>query len=94
MMMKKVVITMVVLAAVVAAAAAQTPPVSCDPQALSSCASAIIGFPPSRTCCDGLRLRQHCFCEYLNDPDLQQYFTPEVAQRLAAACRVTVPTNC
>jgi hypothetical protein len=69
----------------------------CDSSRLSDCAPAFLfGFPPSRSCCDKLKLEEQrgCLCVYANDPQYSGYLNSTTARNALAACKVAYPTGC
>ncbi|GKC36238.1 non-specific lipid-transfer protein 2-like protein [Tanacetum coccineum] len=67
---------------------------NCNYMDLMVCADAISSpRPPSTGCCSKVKEQRSCFCEYLRNPTLRQYVTPQVAQRVAGQCHVALP-NC
>ncbi|KAK9074717.1 hypothetical protein SSX86_003035 [Deinandra increscens subsp. villosa] len=65
---------------------------SCNYMDLVVCAGAVTSpQPPSTDCCAKVKEQKPCFCEYLRDPTLRQYVTPQDAKRVARQCRVALP---
>ena len=68
--------------------------VTCDPMALSPCATAM--FSPSKPkpttdCCNKLKLQAKCMCKYATDPKLKGYIKTPDAKRVADSCHVSFP---
>ncbi|PWA71907.1 lipid-transfer protein [Artemisia annua] len=68
---------------------------NCNYMDLMVCSGAISSppQPPSAACCSKVKEQRSCFCEYLRNPTLRQFVTPEDAQRVAGQCHVGLP-NC
>ncbi|GLJ09301.1 hypothetical protein SUGI_0105870 [Cryptomeria japonica] len=70
--------------------------VTCNPMALSPCASAMFGPSnpkpkPSSDCCNKLKLQQSCMCQYAKDKNLSKYINTPDAKRVASTCNVPFP---
>jgi hypothetical protein len=69
--------------------------VTCNPMELTPCASAIfMSTPPTNDCCAKLKEQTPCFCEYINNPDYEQFVNSPAARMVASKCGVTIPSNC
>ncbi|KAL6007577.1 hypothetical protein ACLOJK_033075 [Asimina triloba] len=67
---------------------------TCNPMALSPCATAILAAsPPTSLCCTKLREQRPCLCSYLKNPNLKKYITSANAQKVALTCKAPFP-NC
>ncbi|XP_057809420.1 non-specific lipid-transfer protein 2-like [Salvia miltiorrhiza] len=80
---------------VMAALAHETVAVTCNPMELMPCFGPITtGAAPTTQCCTNLKAQQPCFCQYKNDPEFKDYIDSANAKKLAATCKVTIPTDC
>ncbi|KAH7516470.1 non-specific lipid-transfer protein 2 [Ziziphus jujuba] len=67
--------------------------VTCNPLALSACASAITtSSPPSAQCCSKLKEQRPCLCQYVKDPNLQKVINSPNAKKVANICGSPFPT--
>ncbi|XP_021657220.1 non-specific lipid-transfer protein 2-like [Hevea brasiliensis] len=68
--------------------------VTCNPLALSPCASAMTSSsPPSAICCSKLKEQRPCLCQYLKNPNLQKLVNSPNAKKVATTCGSPFP-NC
>ncbi|KAL1566630.1 non-specific lipid-transfer protein 2P [Salvia divinorum] len=90
-----VVVVMAVLVHETKALTPPPPPPPCDPTKIESCTFPILfGTSPSAECCRKLKEQEHCFCQFIKDPQFSQFLQSPNAAKLARACNVTIPTNC
>ncbi|XP_065858832.1 non-specific lipid-transfer protein 2-like [Euphorbia lathyris] len=67
--------------------------VNCSPSELQPCLPALnSSAPPSSFCCSKLRQQKPCLCGYLKNPNLKKYVNSPGARRVAAACKVAIPS--
>ncbi|CAN8288496.1 unnamed protein product [Cochlearia groenlandica] len=66
--------------------------VTCSPSELSPCAAALTSSsPPSGLCCSKLREQKPCFCGYLRNPNLRQYYNSPNAKKVSNICKIPLP---
>ncbi|KAL7001103.1 hypothetical protein U1Q18_002256 [Sarracenia purpurea var. burkii] len=66
---------------------------TCNPVALSPCATAIISSkPPTPACCAMLKAQRPCLCQYLKDPNLHKFINSPNAIKVATTCGAPFPT--
>ncbi|CDO98409.1 unnamed protein product [Coffea canephora] len=64
--------------------------VTCDPNALSPCASAFTS-SVSQTCCIKIKEQKPCFCEYATNPKYRAFLDSPIAKKISKACNIPIP---
>ncbi|EEF34332.1 lipid binding protein, putative [Ricinus communis] len=89
-MMKQKAALLVVMLSI---AAETTQAMVCSPTySVSSCQSALtMTVLPSSLCCRKTMEERQCFCQYIRDPNLKQFYSNIVVRRNANACGLPFP---
>ncbi|EEF34333.1 Nonspecific lipid-transfer protein, putative, partial [Ricinus communis] len=92
-MMKKVSWLFCLYAVMVMLTGAETAQaVVCSSVELNVCTPALVmSSEPSKLCCQKAMEQRPCYCEFLRDPNLKQFFSNAADRRLANACGFPYP---